>query len=471
MGKINQFFNRIFAGSERRARLEDDNTFLLGARRWNSEERDRYDYDREEVLRLALEAWRVNPLARRIVALTTQYVVGAGLRLSSTHAATHAFLEAWWNHRLNQLPMRVYEWCDELTRSGELFVLLSTDAAGMSYARAVPACEIESIETAANDVQQERVYYQRAAEPGGEPVGWAAYDESADDGVSPVMLHYAINRPVGAVHGESDLAPLLKWLSRYAAWLEDRARLNRYRNSFMFVVKGRWAGEAERMARQQALSAAPPPPGSFLVVDESESWEVINPQLQSADANEDGLALKKMLSAGAGLPLHFLAEPESSTRTTAESAGGPTYRHFEQRQEFFMWLVQDLGRAALRRRGMVDRRVERDARLQVTGADLSARDNAALAVAASTMVGALGSLRDRGIIDDAEFLRMAYRFAGEVADIEALLARGRKAGPAAGKPAEVKTSPGPGRKPVAGKPAGVKVDGETGEEKGIPRID
>ena len=312
MGRISEFFSRWLPARAPRAQLEDDNTFLLGGRSWNGQDRDRFDYDREEMLRLSLEAWRGNPLARRIVALTTQYVVGAGLRLASVHADTHAFLESWWGHRLNQISMRVYEWCDELTRSGELFLLVSTDAGGMSYVLAVPACEIESIETAENDVQQERGYIQRATEAGGEARRWAAYDErtdrsGAEGSFEPVMLHYAINRPVGAVHGESDLALLLKWLSRYAAWLEDRARLNRYRNSFLFVVKGRWASEAERLARQQALSAAPPPPGSFLVVDESETWDVINPHLESADANTDGLALKKMLAAGAGLPLHFLA--------------------------------------------------------------------------------------------------------------------------------------------------------------------
>jgi hypothetical protein len=40
------------------------------------------------------------------------------------------------------------------------------------------------------------------------------------------MLHYAVNRPVGAVRGESDLAPILPWLRRYNRWLEDRVRLN-----------------------------------------------------------------------------------------------------------------------------------------------------------------------------------------------------------------------------------------------------
>ncbi len=152
------------------------------------------------------------------------------------------------------------------------------------------------------------------------------------------------------------------------------------------------------------------------------------PKLESQDANEDGLALKKMIAAGSGLPLHFLAEPEGSNRSTAEFAGGPTYRHFEQRQEYFTWMISDLAKVVMRRRNMVNSRIQNEPSLQVTGADLRARDNAALSVAMSTASNALGALRDRAVIDDAEMLRMVYRFAGEVVDVEALLARGKKAG-------------------------------------------
>ena len=60
----------------------------------NSSELDRFDYDRETLLRQALEAWRVNPLARRIVGLTSQYVVGGGIAFSCAHAATAAFLKS-----------------------------------------------------------------------------------------------------------------------------------------------------------------------------------------------------------------------------------------------------------------------------------------------------------------------------------------------------------------------------------------
>jgi hypothetical protein len=378
--------------------------------------RDRFPADRNELLGQCLEAWRTNPLARRLVELTSQYVVGGGITVESRQPAVQRFLDGWWNHRLNQMPRSVFEWCDELTRSGELFIALFTDAAGMSYVRAIPAAAITAVETAPEDLEQETVYVEqpRAAVER----RWKAYDPVSDlpgdDGsFSVVMLHYAINRPVGAVRGESDLAPLLKWLARYSAWLEDRARLNRFRQTFLYAVKARFSSEAERLARQAALNANPPTPGSILVTDESETWDVISPKLDSVEANTDGLALKKMIASGAGLPLHFLAEPESATRTTAEAAGGPTYRHFEQRQEYFLWLLGDLLRAVLRRRALVNRHIPQDPEFILRGADISARDNTTLASAASTAAEAFTPLRDRGLIDDAELLRLVYRFAGE----------------------------------------------------------
>jgi hypothetical protein len=412
--------------------LDDATDRLAGAygRAPDTYPRDRRGYDRDEVLRDALEAWRTNPLARRIVELTSQYVVGGGLGIECRHERTHRFLQNWWNHRLNRMSMRAFELCDELTRTGNLFVILSSDPSGMSYVRALPTSAVIEIEAASNDVEQELVVWERPRGDGSEVIApsglmghpWKVYDERADPS-SPVVLHYAVNRPVGAQWGESDLAPILRWLARYSVWLEDRARLNRYRQSFLYVVKARFVSQAERLARQAEINADPPNPGSILVADESETWEVLNPELSSFEAAEDGLALKKMIAAGSGNPLHFLAEPESATRTTAEAAGGPTFRHYEQRQQYFLWIIQDIARVAVRRRSMVDRHVSPRAEILVKGTDISSRDNRELAQASATVIEAFVMLRDRKLIDDAELLRLAYRFAGEVVDVEDLLKR------------------------------------------------
>lgn len=430
-GIISSIFSPMIDQSVRAALSvsENDNSFLIGTRRFDETDRDRLEYDRYSVLEQCLDAWRENPLARRIVELTSQYVVGNGFDIKCKHEPTKSFINSFWNHPLNRMPSRIVELSDELTRTGNLFLLLSTDPAGMTYLRSIPASDIDKIDHASNDIEQPVSFVTKQDNQTLTSKTYPAYDHLTDcqheDGsFTPSVLHYAINRPAGAQWGESDLAPILTWLRRYSAWLEDRVRLNRFRNAFLYVVSGSFTSEEARKARQAQLAANPPSPGSILVTDESETWSVISPKLEAMDAREDGMAIKKLIASGVGIPLHFLAEPEGTNRTTAESAGGPTFRRFEQRQRFFMWVLSDLLNVVVSRRALVDRLVDPTSEILLSGADISARDNVAHSIAAVNILNALERLKDMGLINERELLRTTYRFAGEAADIDELLAGG-----------------------------------------------
>jgi len=150
-----------------------------------------------------------------------------------------------------------------------------------------------------------------------------------------------------------------------------------------------------------------------LVTDENEEWSVIAPKLEALDASSDGLAIKKMIAAGVGLPLHFLAEPESSTKTTAEASGNPTYRRFAERQRAMCWILQDLLRVVVERRAYFDIGVDSTAPITVSGGDISARDNAELADAGQKAAAIASGLHEKGLISSEELLRLVYRFMGE----------------------------------------------------------
>ena len=86
-------------------------------------------------------AWRKNPLARRISGLVMAYVIGNGVTVTSEYRPLKKFIAAWW--LANRMDLRLADWCDALTREGELFVVLYPASDGMTQVRVRPASVID----------------------------------------------------------------------------------------------------------------------------------------------------------------------------------------------------------------------------------------------------------------------------------------------------------------------------------------
>lgn len=393
--------------AELAAPAETDATFFAGGA--SSYYTDRYTYERDKVLSECLRAWRVNPIARNIVRVLSAFVVGKGITLSTEHEPTAVFLREWWDHPLNKIGRQLKDWHDEVVRSGNMFYLFSVDdVTGMTYVRAVPADSIAEINVRDNDVMQE-VSYQRADDPTAEP--WPAYDPNVQQ--SRFMVHFAFNRPVGSKWGEPDLAPMLPWIGRLSTMLEDRVRLNHFRSLFLYVVQLLQATPEEAKKRAAELNANPPKPGQILVTTPAEQWGILPTSVDAFDANQDILAIKKFVAAGVTFPLHWLAEPESSTRTTAEAAGTPTFRTLEQSQLAFADMLVDIARIAAQVRKEFDSKVDPKAEINVSKPDITERDNASLALAANRVWPVVMDLFDRKMIDAKEAMSLIYRMIAE----------------------------------------------------------
>jgi hypothetical protein len=76
------------------------------------------------------------------------------------------------------------------------------------------------------------------------------------------------------------------------------------------------------------------------------------------------------------------------------------------------------------RRAQVDYGIQSDPEIQISGADISARDNVSHSIATVNILNALERLYDMGLISQRELLRATYRFAGESVDIDEILAEG-----------------------------------------------
>ncbi len=293
-------------------------------------------------MQAAQEAYDTNPLAAAIVNTLSNLTLGPGIELTGPTQAI-----AFADHAQNRLTERYLNWLMELSRTGELFIVLNMPAGGgPNFLREMPSIQIDAIETDPNDRERELRYHQVTNDPEGR--WWPSYESQPS--APQVMLHFAINRDAGAIRGRSDLAQIIPWLTRYDRWLTDRVRLNTYKTAFLWHVQIEGA-QPTLIEAKRAQYAHVPSPGSIIVSDASETWNAVQPSIGADDAEADGHALRMMIAAGAGIPLHWLAEPEGANRATATEMREPIIRRIEARRTLFLRAVQTIIAAAIAREG------------------------------------------------------------------------------------------------------------------------
>lgn len=368
----------------------------------------------------ALEAWRTNPYAKRIIDIITDYTVGDGLTPVAP-GEIGRFVDTFWRHPQNRLDTRLPELVDELSRSGDLFLALFRNAAdGQSYVRAVPKSAVLEIETAANDWEREISFTVGAGDWGlgagaGETRRFLSPSHPEAGEAEVVMVHYAVNRPVGALLGESELATLLPWLGHYARMLEDRVRLNWAARAFLWFVcvpSNKVQAKAEQYAR-------PPEPGSIVIHDEGEEWRMEAPNLRGMDAQHDLRALRQAIAAGSGQPPHWHGDGGDINRAVAQAMQDPAVRRLRRRQRHVQHIVTDLCDVAYGRAyalGVVRRRPDAS-EIRVDLPDISREDNESLALAAerltSAFSGLLSALPGYSPTLAGQMLSLVFKFAGE----------------------------------------------------------
>jgi hypothetical protein len=358
-------------------------------------------------------------MAKAIVDITTDFVLGDGIVFSSSVPSYRKFIGKFWNHPLNRVDQRLQAMSDEISRAGDLFVaLFFNEQDGMSYIRFVTKEEIVEIETAENDWETE-IAYRQLVDYGTENKVWLSPNHPEAEGAKSIMLHYAVNRPIGSGYGEGDLDTVIPWLLRYSRMLEDRVRLNWAVRSFLWFV----TVPSHQVEAKQAQYARPPEAGSIVVKDDGEEWEVKSPNLRAVDARHDLQAVRNMIDA-VGYPPHWRGEPGDANLATAQAMQLRPERHLRRRQNYLVFILQDLIYHAYKRAYYADKVAAKPSELPydelytVHTTDISRADNESLANAAKDITSAFSQLfalvtPEQSPSLTRRALELIFKFAGE----------------------------------------------------------
>lgn len=338
----------------------------------------------------ALKAWRKNPMAWRIITTISNFVLGDGITVTAKNRSINKFIKAFWSHPLNNIPIKLQEWSDELSRAGTLIILLFRDEdTGLSWVRELPVDRVKKLETRPNDYQTITAVIEKPRRMGEDEKVWRTTFHPSANEHDAVAIVFTINKPVGALIGEGDLTSILPWLQRYSRMLEDRVRLHWALRMFYWFV----TVPEGKVAETQKKYSRPPRDGSIIVKSKGEEWEVKAPAVRGQDAGHDMHSVRQMVYAGSNLPSHWFAEQDTSNLATARATQSPTERFLKRRQLYFIHILLTIIHTAYQRaylKGKVSKPPDKplDEIYTVNVADVSRDDNIQLAQAGRDMARA-----------------------------------------------------------------------------------
>lgn len=364
-------------------------------RRLTQSQRDLTMLTRERALEIAFWLWMTNPLAKRILELTRDFVLGGGLivtvqedratgetdRLADDDAPTggplaptaaaqqQAVIDRFWHDPINALDLKLYEMVLELGLFGEQIYPISVnptsgavrlglidplrvksvivDGRNPKIPRAIELSEgtqssDQRFKVIALQDDMSQPWYGRmvgvATDPSGTVIEtWRRTDANGrPEGPEYTYLGacflWQINKVANASRGYSDLLPLADWIDALDQILFGEVDRNLLLRSFIWDVK--MTGAAPRDIEDYRNSNPPPKPGSVRIHNEKIEWTAVSPNLQSADVQTAVDTVLSYIATGAGIPKTWLNGTMDVNRATAAELNDPGLKRLAMRQRY-----------------------------------------------------------------------------------------------------------------------------------------
>ncbi len=322
----------------------------------NDREKGMVQTNHLEMIRKAREFSRFDPNARAALTAHVHYIMGRGLTItpkSDDPEVWHVWRE-FWTSRRNRMSLKQFEIVHRSLRDGEIFIRFFTkDEAGKNTGKttirfldpllirsngssATPNIETinNGVNTNPEDVEDVKSYTLQDR----------ADSNKFTDIPAEEILHIKINVDSDQKRGESQLLAILQMLKHHEQWLENRIILNKMRSAIVLVrtVEGT-ASEVASIANSLPVASNPAGeqkrknirPGTILNASQGVKYEMLSPNLNAADAKEDGRNIKLNMAAGTNLPEYMFGDASNQNYASSLIAESPFVKAIQFWQIFY----------------------------------------------------------------------------------------------------------------------------------------
>ena len=413
--------------------------------------------------------WQANLMANRLIELPLAFMLADGVTLEVKDEAAQAILSRFWDDPINAMDLKLPKRVRELAIYGEqcypAFVNEVSGAVRLGY---LDPKHIQEVITDPDNPEQPigvvtmrdgkgRYRRYKVIVNGDEDVFTQRTQAIRAGFTDGECFYFAVNSLSSGVRGRPDLLAAADWLDGYDDYLFGEMDRTKFLRAFIWDVTVK--GLDPDAVKKRAAEIAPPGPNSVRVHNESEEWQAISPQLNSADTAESARLLRNHVLGGRTVPEHWFGGGGDVNRSTGDSMGDPAFKVFSMRQREMKHILEEIGRFVLRQAAATTRNFTFDPAspdLKVTAKfpEMITRDASRFAAALQQVITACGVAVDAKLLSRAMAVKIIASVAvylGVEIDAEAELA-------AADAEAAKKAESDVFHNPLAGDPAPPAAD-------------
>lgn len=325
--------------------------------------------DRKQILDESYRLWKYDPLGGSIVRTTTFFTLGRGIVFQFDDPNAQFYAKKF--YKKNNLEMKLRAASDESTAFGEVYIWLRPKFTeirkdgkilwrlGDTQTTFIPPENISYIETADEDVGDVHNFVME----------WQDADMQEHYDIIPHISKYDIEgskKEIGCIiqlkinagnmdaFGHSDLISIKEWLDNYQEYLRDGVIINKLYRSPCYDISIEDGTEEEinaAVARYRGWSI-----GSNPVHNSREKWAVLEFTGPNSSNEEARRALLLIVAAGVGFAEFMLADGSNSNLASSKSQQLPVIKKFEDRQDIWSYIIQNIFQFALTAKAIINER-------------------------------------------------------------------------------------------------------------------
>jgi hypothetical protein len=312
--------------------------------------RDYPQYTQQRMQEVSLVLYRQNPIARRILHLIRDYVVGEGIFIQAKDPWVQKILTTHWADPSNAWPSRFADRVRDLYLYGEQCYQASVNPISglvtLSYVSPLDISEVRSDPTNPEIVREVVLKANETTDM--KPVTLKVIQVDTNPN-SPTFgfrsgdcFFFKINNVCDSSRGIPELFSIAEWIDGFDQFLWGRIERAVHLSTWFWDVLLEGATKEQIQDFLSDVQARPPKRGSIRVHNEKVQWNPISVKLEGQDASEEAALFKNLILGGAGMPDFFFAESGAGGRMALAEQSEPTLKSLAMRQHEVRLMLREI---------------------------------------------------------------------------------------------------------------------------------